>query len=215
MLKFARKWFQRFRSQEDGYVTIEVVMLLPPLLITMSACWVLFDVFRQQAVNQKANYTIGDMISRETEAITPNFVDGTRNLLRELTRSDDANARLRISVVSYNARNDRYSVEWSEERGGVGTLNNGTLRGEYLDRLPIMANAEQVVLVETWDEYTPVFRIGLDGFDITTYSFTRPRYAPQITWSRENQNNGWGNGDQDAPGNSLCNNNAENQTNCS
>lgn len=215
MLTKMKKWARRFASKEEGYVTIEVVMLLPPLLITMAACWVLFDVFRQQAINQKANYTIGDMISRETDGIDNSFIDGSRNLMRELIRSDDVNTRLRITVVSYNSRNDRYSVEWSAGRGGVGSLNNGTLRSDYTDRLPVMANAENLILVETWDAYTPVFRIGLDAFDITTYSFTRPRYAPQVTWSLDNENNGWGNGDQDAAGNSLCYNNAENQTVCS
>jgi hypothetical protein len=45
-----------------------------------------------------------------------------------------------------------------------------------------------------------------DGFDIRTFSFTRPRFAPQVIFAGVNdgsgrtwQSNGWGNGDVDAP----------------
>ncbi|MCH2095693.1 MAG: hypothetical protein MK160_11330 [Rhodobacteraceae bacterium] len=179
-----KSWVRRFCSREEGYVTIEVVMLLPPLLITMAACWVLFDVFRQQAISQKANYTIGDMISRETDPITPAFINGSRGVLRELTRARNDDTRLRVSVVRYDADDNRYSVVWSQKRGsGVRRMNTNMLRANFLDRLPVMADEEHVVLVETWEAYTPAFNIGIDAFDITTYSFTRPRYAPQVLWS--------------------------------
>lgn len=80
----------------------------------------------------------------------------------------------------------------------------------------------QVIMVETAEDYNPVFNVGLDALQIKTYSFTSPRYAPQVLFagvsngnSNSNANNGFGNGDQDAPGGSLCNNNAENATECS
>ena len=75
--------------------------------------------------------------------------------------------------------------------------------------------------MERRDWYQPLVHLANDGFDITTYSFTRPRFASQVILEGYNdgsgkhwQNNGHGNGDQDAPGGSLCNNEAENATNC-
>jgi len=78
--KLTRK-LRGFRSDERGYVTVEAMILLPVILWIFAACWVYFDAFRQQSVNQKASYTIGDMLSRETNYITPAYIDGTHELV--------------------------------------------------------------------------------------------------------------------------------------
>lgn len=202
-----------FARDEDGNITVEAVIIFPVLLWLFAACWVYFDVFRQQSVNQKANYTIGDAISRETDPIDDRYIDGAHQLLYHLDKSQGTDTDLRITIVRYNANNDKYQVVWSEARGDHAPLKNGDMK-DYEDRLPTMAHLDQVIVVETWDWYEPLFSVGLGDFDIRTYSFTRPRYAPQILWYDEGQNNGWGNGDQEAPGGSLCNNNAENATDC-
>ncbi|CUH77875.1 TadE/TadG family type IV pilus assembly protein [Tropicibacter naphthalenivorans] len=202
-----------FAKDTRGYVTVEAVIVMPALLWLFGVGWVYFDVFRQQAVNQKANYVIGDMISRETDPIDDTYIDNAFKLLNVMNKSQNGESVMRITVAEYNANNKKWSLEWSEARGGQAPMNNGDLNG-MTERLPVAGNSEQLVLVETWDKYDPAFEVGLSEFDITTYSFTRPRYAPQIIFYDPGQNNGWGNGDQDAPGNSLCNNNAENATDC-
>ncbi len=214
---FIKSRLRRFASDNDGYVSVEAMIVLPALIVLFALSWVYFDVFRQQSVNQKANYAIGDMLSRETDAVDDTYIDNAFRLLGLMTKTDiDLNAvvfptDLRITVVKYNASNSKYSVVWSAARGDPQVLTTGDLTN-YTHRLPIMTNGAQTIIVETWDQYDPVFRVGLDPFEIKTYSFTHPRYAPQVLWA--GQNNGWGNGDQDAPGNSLCNNSAENETDC-
>ena len=214
---------RKFRRDNEGYVTIEVMFMLPVLFVLFGAAWVYFDVFRQQSVNQKANYAIGDMLSRETEEIDDTFIDNSFKLFGVLTKNvtepDELTGRygadLRISVVEYNANNRRYSVVWSAARGDYEELNRNDAEN-YANRLPNMANNGQVIMVESREDYYPVFNVGLDPLELKTYSFTHPRYAPQVLFARQqNENNGWGNGDQDAPGGSLCNNNAENATDCS
>ena len=211
-----------FRNTE-GYVTLEVMLMLPVLFVMFGAAWVYFDVFRQQSINQKANYAIGDMLSRETEELDDTFIDNSFKLFglltQNLTDPDELTGRysadLRVSVVEYNANSRRYSVVWSAARGDYEELNRNEAQ-TYADRLPEMANNEQVILIETSEDYYPVFNVGLDPLKLRTYSFTHPRYAPQVLFARaQNANNGWGNGDQAAPGSSLCNNNAENATDCS
>jgi hypothetical protein len=121
---------------------------------------------------------------------------------------------LRITVISYDSdkrgRNERFTVEWSQSRG-TKPPRSGNLN-DYADSIPVMARGDQLILVETWSDHVPAFEAGLDAFEIKTYSFTRPRFAPQILFDASNSlaNNGWGNGDQAAPGRSLCQNNAEN-----
>ncbi len=220
----------RFARRNDGYVTLEAMIVLPALVLIFTGCWVYFDVFRQQGVNQKANYVIGDMLSRETDEVDATYIDNSYNLLKVLTRTGDGTyseeqvseistedaypTDLRVTVVSYKSANGKYSVEWSEARGDPEPLTDSDVQN-YSDRLPVLADGAQVIIVETWDDYYPLFRVGLDAFTIRAYSFTQPRYAPQLLFAGdENGNNGWGNGDQDAPGGSLCNNNAENATDC-
>ena len=102
---------RKFRRDNEGYVTIEVMFMLPVLFVLFGAAWVYFDVFRQQSVNQKANYAIGDMLSRETEEIDDTFIDNSFKLFGVLTKNvtepDELTGRysadLRITVVEYNA----------------------------------------------------------------------------------------------------------------
>ena len=233
-------YVRRFAGETHGYVTIEALIALPILLTLFASTWVFFDAFRQQSISQKANYTIGDMISRETLEIDDEYINNVQRLFYFLTRTGGGNdSDIRISLVRYDSRSNQYFIDWSEARGDPRALNTGLLRRQYQERLPVMAHADTVILVETWDRYNPVFTFenGLTAFDITTFSFTRPRYSPQIVredtdnnanWDprryepnipeneREGQwaDNGFGTDGGEAPGNSLCNNNAANQTDC-
>ena len=212
---------RRFGKEQEGYVTLEVAIMLPMLFMLFAASWVYFDVFNQKAINQKANYVIGDMVSRETDPLDSDYLDNAFSMFGLLTLNpvvaDESDgtypANLRISVVEYNDRSERYRILWSVGRGDVEPLSKNDGQ-DYADELPVMANKEQVIMVETWENYNPIFSVGLDPFVIRTYSFTRPRYAPQVLYKLQNENNGWGNGDQDAPGNSQCKNNAENAVDC-
>ncbi|WGW03849.1 TadE/TadG family type IV pilus assembly protein [Tropicibacter oceani] len=203
----------RFRRDQEGYVTLEAIIVMPVLLWLFAACWVYFDAFRQQSVNQKANFVISDMLSRETNEIDDTYVDSAYELLRLLTQAEATGTALRLTLVEYNAKKADWEFLWSDTRGGQTALNNGDMGG-YQNRLPSAMDGDQLIIVENWDDHNPVFKVGLNPFTITAYSFTRPRYAPQMVIAGLNGNNGWGNGDQDAPGGSLCNNNAENATSC-
>ncbi len=202
-----------FREDQRGYVTIEAAIVLPALLWLFGVGWVYFDAFRQQSVNQKANYVIGDMISRETDPVDDPYIDNAFRLTNVLTRTFDGTSDLRITVVRYDARKNRWSLRWSEARGNMAAMTNGDVK-DTAPHLPVASHLEELIIVETWEEYHPALQVGLNDFDIYSYSFTRPRYAPQVLFYDPGQNNGWGNGDQDAPGDSLCNNNAENATDC-
>ncbi len=206
---------RRFTYREDGDVSLESIIVLPILLFLFAAVWVWHDVSHEETLEDKINYTIGDIISRETDPVDNDYIDATYDLLLAMLDSTAARSDMRITVVRQTRNVDQnnldYEVVWSEARGArpahQGKLNH------MADRLPVMARNDQVIVVETWRDYTPDFEAGLDAYEIASYSFTRPRFAPQVLFeggSGSNQNNGWGNGDQDAPGNSLCNNNAEN-----
>jgi hypothetical protein len=217
------KSVSRFLRDTKGDASLEAIIILPALIVIFAISWLYFDVMRQQAINQKANYTIGDIISRETEILDDEYIDSARDLLFHLAQAQGDDVDLRISVVQYNKNgtglsigNETYDLVWSAARGDWSALTQGDMT-TYRPLLPILAVGDQTIIVETRDWYQPLVHLANDGFDIATYSFTRPRFASQVIFEGANdgsgktwQNNGWGNGDQDAPGGSLCNNNAEN-----
>ncbi|MEN9060370.1 TadE/TadG family type IV pilus assembly protein [Ponticoccus litoralis] len=177
-----RARLRAFGKDTRGYVTVEAMIVLPALLWLFGVGWVYFDVFRQQSVNQKANYTIGDMLSRQTDPVDDSYIDSAFNLLKLLNKAAEPDSSMRVSVVQYRADGDNWRVQWSEARGGGSALGTADLTG-YAERLPVVSDAAQLILVETWDEYAPVFQVGLGDFTIKTYSFTAPRYAPQLVWA--------------------------------
>jgi hypothetical protein len=175
------RFLKGFAQDTRGFVNVEAVIVFPALLFLFGVGWTYFDAFRQQAVNQKANYVISDMISRETEAITGTYITNARTLLRHLTKTNGDESDLRITVVKFSEDHAGWQVKWYENRGSYPRLQNADMTA-LADRLPTGMDGEELILVETWDTFDPVFNVGLNTFEIQTYSFTRPRYAPQVVY---------------------------------
>ncbi|MHA6325904.1 TadE/TadG family type IV pilus assembly protein [Roseivivax sp. CAU 1753] len=176
MMRFLQSRLAAFAKDTRGYVNVEAVIVLPILLSLFGVGWVYFDAFRQQNVNQKANYAISDILSRQTDYIDEGFIDSTFSLFQTLTLSNGSDGALRVSLVEYDGEIGGWDIVWSQTRSASGTLD-----GEGPDaletRLPPVIDGDQLFVVETIDHYQPALQIGLNPFDITTFSFTRPRYA--------------------------------------
>ena len=171
----------RFRQNEDGSIAVETVIMLPLMFWAYLAMYSTFDTFRMYNLNQTAAYTIGDAISRETQAIDPDYLEGMQGLFDYLTRGTGQTA-IRISSVWYDEENDRYHTDWSQVRGNVEPLDSDNVR-DWHDKLPTMPDNERVTLVETWRDFEPLFKTGLEKRNIHNFVFTRPRYAPRTVWS--------------------------------
>lgn len=176
--------FRKFSKDDSGAVTVEAIIVLPILLWLFGVGWVYFDAFRQQNVNQKANYVIADMISRETNELDATYITNAYNLLKLLDDSMNSSTDMRVSVVQYvNKENEpkKWDVKWSKSRGSVAALSE--INNEMKAKLPDAMHTEQLIIVETWEDYSPVFRVGLNAFEIKTFSFTSPRYTAQVLYS--------------------------------
>lgn len=176
---------RRFRRSDDGSILVESVLMIPTLFAAVLATWVFFDAFRNQAINLKAAYTISDAISRETDMITNTYVINMWNLHRFLTDSPTL-TRMRISVIQYQADDDKYVVVWSRAKGGGADFDNATLEqlGISSDAMPPMPDREVLIYVQTAVDYMPGFSVGLEGFTFKNSVFTRPRFSPnQVCYS--------------------------------
>ncbi len=173
-----RALLQRFARDQRGNVTLEFVIICPLLFWTHIALFTFFDAFRHYNANQKAVYTIADLVSRQS-MINDAFITGAREVFDALVRSNGATG-LRVTSITYDAENDRYEVLWSEPRGTFDTgLNNADMT-DLRDRLPVMYDTATVVVVETRARFRPAFNIGWGESTASHFTFTRPRNVPRV-----------------------------------
>ena len=170
-----------FRDDDRGSIAVETIIILPVLFWAYLSMFAIFDAYRQHSINQKAAYTISDVISRETNGIDDAYLNGTREMLGYLTANELTEVSIRVTSVRYNLNDDSYKRDWSEAAGWVGPLSNNDVEG-LEDDLPILPHNERVVVVETFVKYDPPFNTGLQEREIHNFVFTRPRYAPQVLW---------------------------------
>jgi len=169
-----------FAADTRGSVSVEFVLVMPALFWVFMMSYVYFDGYRQSSLNLKATYTISDLISRETETINTAYVDSMYELMKLLIRSDSP-VQMRISVIRWDEDDARYYVLWSTNRGYGLNLSNDTI-SDLKDKLPVMPNNEQVILVETINTYIPPFEVGMSERNLQNFVFTRPRFGPQVLY---------------------------------
>lgn len=181
--KTARRLFSALRK-EDGSISVESMLMLPLLIWCFLGAYVFYDAYRAQFVNAKASYTIGDILSRETNYITPDYIDSIFDLHQFLVARATP-VRLRISVITYDAATDQYSVIWSENRGGGGTIDDAALSA-MVPSIPQMPDQGRAIVVQTSMVYNPIYSAGIAEMQFDDIVVSRPRFAGQLCWNSSN-----------------------------
>ncbi len=185
---------RRFARDESGSITMEALLMLPLLFWILVATLVFFKAFHFQSLNVKVTYTIGDIMSREGDPITPEYMDSMFALQGSMTGSPELR-QLRVTAVSYSASGKAYRVVWSQGRGGARPHTDGSLAAIASTRLPDprgMADGQVTILTETWLQHTPLFVswVGLGAITFQEVITTRPR-APQFCWNDNDNPSTW------------------------
>ncbi|MEP6017441.1 MAG: hypothetical protein ABJ251_03030 [Paracoccaceae bacterium] len=181
MIKHIKRAVLAFRKDESGSIAVETVIIIPALFWAYLAMFAIFDSYRHHALNQKAAFTISDLISRETTPIDLDYLVGMQDLLRFLSRTanlDDVS--IRVSSLKYDEAQDIYEREWSQSQGDLTQPLISGSTDDWHDRLPVMPDNEYITVVETFVRYDAPFKTGLSERTIQNFVFTRPRYAPCV-----------------------------------
>lgn len=170
-----------FARSESGSMSVEAVFAIPILAWAMTATFVFFDAFKTQNMSQKAAYTVADMISREEAPIDDNYLTAMHETFDYLSGGSGDNA-IRVSIVEMT-RDEVTEVEaleliWSE---GVN-VPEYILLDPIEDRIPSLSVGEQIILVETEQEWTPAFAVGLASYRFREVAVARPRFSSRICW---------------------------------
>lgn len=169
---------QAWHRDESGSVAVETVLMVPLLAWAMLATLTYFDAYRMESISYKTGLTIADAVSRESDTLTDPYIDGLHGLQTFLMIKDKT-PDLRVSVFRYRANQDDYRRVWSEARGSQPPLTHSALNA-MRGKLPVMANGERAILVETWSDYEAPYSVGLGDFDMSTYNVISPRFTLQL-----------------------------------
>ena len=175
------KRFKAFLHEDRGSIAVETMLMVPILAWAWMGTLTFFDAYKHEAVTFKAGLTIADMISREAEAVDDAYIDGAREVLVYLSK-EDPQPDLRITSFRWNENQNKYVRVWSKERGPRSPLKTSDLVA-MSDILPVMANGERALLIETWTEYVPPWDIGIGAREMYTYNVISPRFVPHICFS--------------------------------
>ena len=172
----------KFSKSEQGGMSVDAMFALPLLVWAVTATFVFFDAFKTLNVGQKATYTVADMLSRETDPIDADYLTTMQEMFSYLSNGT-RNQSIRVTVVRMSEDADTgekfREMVWSQ---GVGGLSGHTDLQMVEGRLPDMAVGDQMIVVESTQEWSPAFAVGLASYNIHEYAISRPRFAPQLVW---------------------------------
>jgi hypothetical protein len=189
MFSFISRFCKEFRSEQSGSLSVEAVFAFPMLLWAATGTYTFFDAYKAQNATYRANYTISDMLSRETNSIDYNYISGLYKVYRYMTNADAEDSWIRVSELvcvsdCADEANRVLAFDWSRGVNGARDLTDQDF-AFYADKIPLLAQGDRLVLIETSLRYKPPFANALVSFparDLVSHVVTRPRFAPQIVW---------------------------------
>lgn len=194
-----RAWIGRSRS-EEGSVSAEAVLMMPLLIWAWVAMYVFFEGLRENNINLKASYTVSDLLSRETDEIDMDYLNGMNNVFAWLTRSQNP-VSIRVTFVQYDQASNMHKTIWSRGVNGKPNLTQSEVSATLSPSIPIMADADTAIVVETWAHFDPIFDMGYGKADIYNLVVTAPRYSEQLVLDGVNDGTGSGHDDGTDDGN--------------
>ena len=174
-----RRDIKRALGDEQGSFSVEAVLMFPLLVWAFVAMYVFFEGLRESKINLKATYTISDLLSRETDLIDETYLAGINDVYAWLSRSANP-VSMRVTVVRYDQGTNRHVKVWSRGVAGRANLTQEEVDAKITPHVPIMADADTAIVVETWTTYDPLMDIGLSDTEIHNLVVTSPRFSEQL-----------------------------------
>ncbi len=198
MRRFGNR-LKAFGRDESGSLMAELVLIIPMLIWAYLALYVFWDAYRSLNAVQKSAYTISDMITREMNPVSEPYIAGMQDVMEYMLDADQP-MKLRVTSITWQQANNRFSVEWSRSPGGALTRHTNASIASIIDKIPAMADGDTALIVETQVAYVPPFKTGLypENWDgrpevpgllqpqvFRQFIVTRPRFVPRICLQEE------------------------------
>ncbi|WP_218464242.1 hypothetical protein [Maritimibacter sp. DP1N21-5] len=165
-----------------------------------------FDVYRAKNISLKGNYAISDLLSREGNPINQAYLNGAESVFRYLTQGGNS-TWMRVTQVYCNANctnneTRQLHVDWSHSTDNKPVYTTQTMRTKIAHAVPLLAQGERALIVETSVDYYPPFvptMLWTPASRSTSIDYpagwgyikprtfvdiviTEPRFAPKLCW---------------------------------
>jgi Flp pilus assembly protein TadG len=170
-----RTFLGQFRRDQKGASIIEFALLAPILLALLLGTVTLFDLFRTLQGVEKATFTVGDMMSRETE-MNQAKLNSMLTLMRQmLPPASDGGLR----VSSFTRKNGAFLQNWSKPVGSAVPTTPVVTTG-----LPLVAEGDSVLITESFVPHRAfVDTLGLDAILFKASAVHRPRFVTKLNFN--------------------------------
>ena len=166
--------FSRWRRDERGASAIEFALLAPILLVVLIGTVTLFDMFRNAQNVEKATFTVGDILSRQT-TVSQTQLTGLLSLVKHMVGTAD-DGGLRVSSIS--KASGTLKLDWSKVVGNAVIVTGQAIP---YDLVPDMADGDSVLLTESFVPHGAFAQgFGLDNITFKNRSVHRPRFVSAI-----------------------------------
>lgn len=169
---------RRFVGDREGVAGIEFALLAPLLIALLMGTVALFDLFRTSQVVEKATFTVGDILSRQS-TISTAYLQSTFTMLTALVPGTPAEMSLRVTSIKRNQNS--YTVDWSKYAGKAVTLM--TTATIPAGKIPDIADGDSILFVDTYVPHNSIFAmVGIDAITFNSMSIYRPRFTSSIAF---------------------------------
>lgn len=168
------KGFNKWRRDERGGSIVEFALLAPVLLLLLLGTVTLFDLFRNLQSVEKATFTVGDMMSRQS-VMSQTTLNDMLSLMRHMVPTAN-DGGLRVSSIG--KQGGVLVVRWSHKTGS--NVPNTALPASVI---PDVAEGDSVLLTESFvphQAFSGAFGVGAVTFG--TQSAHRPRFVSSIAF---------------------------------
>ncbi len=118
---------RKYRDDTRGTISIEFLLSFPMLIWAFVATLIFTDAYRAQSQAQIAALHVADLISRNTEVVTNDYLEGLNDVF-DFLNAQPHDTRLRISSVMWDAEDETPVVIWSYGTRNMASLHElGTL----------------------------------------------------------------------------------------
>ena len=158
------KFYKRFRDDTAGFLTVELVIIVPLMLFWFAGTFVFFNAFHKWLKSVKANYVIADLISRQ-KIIDNDFIYALDDIFDYVAAAEDPdNNYFVVTALQWgDTDNDPatppvMAIMWSESTKTAKGHPTGITNEMVAPRMPSEVPAEdQLILVQSYTPYTPLF----------------------------------------------------------
>ena len=164
----------RFRDEETGVAAIEFAFIAPLLVTLLFGTLTLFTAWREVQRNEKATFTITDILSRYTEVNENDLVQ-----INEIFNYAIGNKNSPIRVTSVIRQNKGFTVQWSYAIAPYTKMNDAKIP---VAKLPNISLGDSLIITETQSPRIPLTSFGgLQSGTIDSFAIARPRFVAAIT----------------------------------